>query len=100
MTAAFGSGTLFSSAAAADQSHLTTLGIVQSTGANFDGIGTSTNDVLVKFTYFGDANLDGKVDGSDYALADNGFDKHLTGWANGDFNYDASRRRQRLHVDR
>ena len=51
-------------------------------------------DVLVKYTYFGDANLDGKVDGSDYTLIDNGFasDKttpgSATGWYNGDFNYD------------
>jgi hypothetical protein len=44
--------------------------------------------VLVKYTYFGDANLDGHVDGSDYSLIDNGFLNHLTGWYNGDFNYD------------
>ena len=28
------------------------------------------NDVLVKYTYYGDANLDGKVDGSDYSRID------------------------------
>jgi hypothetical protein len=28
------------------------------------------------------------VDGSDYTLIDNGFNNHLTGWLNGDFNYD------------
>jgi hypothetical protein len=46
--------------------------------------------VLVKYTYYGDANLDGQVDGSDYTLIDNGFNQHgsLTGWYNGDFNYD------------
>jgi hypothetical protein len=45
-------------------------------------------DVLVKYTYFGDANLDGVVDGSDYTLIDNGYHNKLTGWGNGDFNYD------------
>jgi hypothetical protein len=44
----------------------------------------------VKYTYYGDANLDGAVDGSDYTLIDAGFNSHgtLTGWYNGDFNYD------------
>jgi hypothetical protein len=43
---------------------------------------------LVKYTYYGDANLDGKVDGFDYTRIDNGYLNHLTGWGNGDFNYD------------
>ncbi len=42
----------------------------------------------MKYTYFGDANLDGMVNGSDYTLIDNGFNNNLTGWRNGDFNYD------------
>ena len=42
----------------------------------------------MKYTYYGDANLDGKVDASDYSLIDNGYLNHLTGWYNGDFNYD------------
>jgi hypothetical protein len=46
--------------------------------------------VLVKYTYYGDANLDGQVDGSDYTKIDNGFNNHLTGWINGDFNYDGA----------
>jgi hypothetical protein len=46
------------------------------------------SDVLVKYTYWGDANLDGQVDGSDYTRIDNGFLNHLSGWFNGDFNGD------------
>jgi hypothetical protein len=48
------------------------------------------NDVLVKYTYYGDANLDGKIDGSDYSRIDNASASSgsLTGWFNGDFNYD------------
>jgi hypothetical protein len=65
---------------------------------NFDNFGSSpynsssntivSGDVLIKYTYYGDANLSGAVDGSDYSLIDNGSLRHLTGWYNGDFNYD------------
>ena len=44
--------------------------------------------MLVRYTYYGDANLDGKVDGGDYSRIDNGYLQQLTGWYNGDFNYD------------
>ena len=54
----------------------------------FDKIPVSYSDVLIKFTYFGDANFDGKVDGSDYSLIDSGYITHAVGWYNGDFNYD------------
>ena len=54
----------------------------------FDGQTVVNTDVLVKFTYFGDANLDGVVNGDDYTLIDNGFNTHLTGQFNGDFNLD------------
>jgi autotransporter-associated beta strand protein len=90
-----------SSTAAADTSRLTALGVILNndgfgnplygTGTAlglFDGITPGIGDVLVKYTYYGDANLDGKVDGSDYARIDNGFLHGLTGWYNGDFNYD------------
>jgi hypothetical protein len=48
----------------------------------------STSDVEVRHTYYGDANLDGRLDGSDYSKIDNGYIRHLSGWSNGDFNYD------------
>ncbi|MBC7785040.1 MAG: autotransporter-associated beta strand repeat-containing protein, partial [Burkholderiales bacterium] len=47
-----------------------------------------TTSVLVKYTWRGDANLDGVVNGSDYALADTGFSGGGTGWFYGDVNYD------------
>jgi autotransporter-associated beta strand protein len=58
--------------------------------STFDGASTLDGDVLVKYTYYGDANLDGAVDGSDYTKIDAGFTSGgtLTGWQNGDFNYD------------
>ena len=57
-------------------------------GGSFDGLSTTSSDVLVKYTYYGDANLDGKVDGSDYSLIDSGYLTQASGWFNGDFNYD------------
>ena len=87
-----------SSAAASDTTHLHALGVIQ----NDDGTNTGTplyttfegysslndSDVLIKYTYYGDANLDGKVDGSDYSRIDNGVLLGLSGWFDGDFNYD------------
>lgn len=78
-----------SSAAASDTTHLTALGVMQpSSATTIDGQAVGTGDVFVKYTYYGDANLDGRVDASDYSLIDNGYLNHLTGWQNGDFNYD------------
>jgi hypothetical protein len=100
-----GTGGITSSAAAADTSHLTALGVILNDQAGtrlysstnlFDTIAPAPYDVLVKYTWDGDANLDGKVDGSDYSLIDAGYASNqpgfkgtiLTGWYNGDFNYD------------
>ena len=83
-----------SSAAASDPTHTKALGAIVSGTlfgtTTFDGINPAAADVLVKYTYFGDANLDGRVDGSDYALIDGGYANAstATGWINGDFNYD------------
>jgi hypothetical protein len=41
----------------------------------------------VKYTYEGDANVDGQINADDYAAIDSGFATHATGYANGDFNY-------------
>jgi autotransporter-associated beta strand protein len=69
-----------------------TLGGAQ-TGAiysTFDGQDVGVNDVLVKYTYFGDADLDGAVTTNDYFQIDNGFLGSKTGWINGDFDYDGA----------
>jgi hypothetical protein len=92
-----------SSVAAADTNHVTAIGILVnnnglgaklygSGGAKglFDGQDAATSDVLVKETYFGDADLSGSVNAADYSRIDNGFAMHLTGWVNGDFNYDGT----------
>ena len=43
---------------------------------------------IVKYSWLGDANLDGQVTGADLDILNNGQQNHLTGWYNGDFNYD------------
>ncbi|WP_428940689.1 hypothetical protein [Fontivita pretiosa] len=53
----------------------------------FGGQTTSGGEVLVKFTYFGDADLSGSIDATDYSLIDNGYVNSLSGWINGDFDY-------------
>jgi autotransporter-associated beta strand protein len=86
-----------STAAASDTTRLHALALIQNDNGlktstplymTFEGQSVSDSDILLKYTYYGDANLDGKVDGSDYSLIDNGYLKNLTGWFNGDFNYD------------
>jgi len=88
---------IISSVAASRGDHLTTLGVIQNDNgagsaiySTFDGTPVIDADVLTKYTYYGDANLDGVVDGSDYSRIDNGYLSNLTGWINGDFNYDGT----------
>jgi hypothetical protein len=57
---------------------------------SFDGQAIDNTAVLVKYTYYGDANFDGVVNFDDYVRADVGFNTGLTGWSNGDFNYSGS----------
>jgi hypothetical protein len=56
----------------------------------FDGLPVDTNSILVKYTYNGDADLNGKIDADDYFQIDNGFAKNLTGYRNGDFDYNGT----------
>jgi hypothetical protein len=93
-----GGGGILSSTAAAISSRLTAIGVIQNNQSGsalytawspFDGVTPGAGDILLKYTYYGDANLDGKVDGTDYSRIDNGYLAHLTGWYNGDFNYDS-----------
>jgi hypothetical protein len=58
--------------------------------STFSGQNVGINDVLVKYTYFGDADLDGAVTTNDYFQIDNGFLGSKTGWINGDFDYDGA----------
>jgi hypothetical protein len=77
---------------------LTTLGVAEASRilglsgtqtALFSGQTVDATTVLVKYTYAGDANLDGVIDGGDYGALDNFIQAPAaSGYFNGDFNYD------------
>ena len=63
---------------------------IYGSSATFDGESIDDTAVLVKYTYYGDANFNGKVDGGDYTCIDSSFNQehtagNISGWFNGDF---------------
>jgi hypothetical protein len=73
--------------------NFTTLGVASAedlnrVGTPFGGTTVAAGDVLVLYTYGGDATLDGKINIDDYVRIDSGIAAGLSGWSNGDFNYD------------
>jgi hypothetical protein len=63
-------------------------GITPEQSAVFAGETISGGDILVKYTYRGDANLDGRINVDDYGRIDLNAGLGTTGWFNGDFNFD------------
>jgi hypothetical protein len=65
---------------------------------SFDNQPVTATDILLRYTYFGDTNLNSVVDGSDYSRIDAVYENNLwagasaqlTGWFKGDLNYDGS----------
>jgi autotransporter-associated beta strand protein len=57
-------------------------------GGTFRGQPADGTSVLVRYTLFGDANLDGFVNGTDFALLAGNFGQSNRFWTSGDFNYD------------
>ena len=54
----------------------------------FFGVSTpGSNEALIRFTYYGDADLNGLVDATDYAFTDAGFFGAGNHWLLGDFDY-------------
>ncbi len=53
-----------------------------------DPAGLSSNQVEIKYTLYGDANLDGKVDSADLGLLADNYGASNAVWDRGDFNYD------------
>jgi hypothetical protein len=82
-----------SSAARAQPQHATTLGFmtgadyrsVYGTSATFGGVAVTDSQTIIKYTWYGDADFNGKVNFDDYVRTDSGFNTHKTGWLNGDF---------------
>jgi hypothetical protein len=50
--------------------------------------GLASGQIEIKYTLLGDANLDGKVNGTDFAILATNFNQAVSGWDQGDFNYD------------
>ena len=74
-----------------DTSSLTTIAVAVAGDIQKNSLGGMPVDpdaVLVIYTYAGDANLSGAINGDDYFRIDIGFANQLTGYDNGDFNYD------------
>jgi hypothetical protein len=77
---------------------LTTVGLAEARDAlGLSGVMTETwngqtvdsTTILIKYTYAGDANLDGVIDGGDYGVIDNFVQvPNAFGYFNGDFNFD------------
>jgi hypothetical protein len=70
----------------------TTLGALEATefksvygpSATFDGQAIDDTAVLIKYTYYGDTDFNGRVNFDDYVRTDYGFNEHKNGWLNGD----------------
>jgi hypothetical protein len=56
----------------------------------FAGRTIDSTAVLVKYTWYGDTDLNGVVDFDDYVRTDAGFNAGRTGWLNGDFDLNGS----------
>ncbi len=82
-----------SSLAAAETDPLHAVGVISNTldGSSiydsFHGVSVGGSDVLIAYTVFGDADLSGTVDDTDYFLTNSGFGLQKTGWLFGDFDY-------------
>src|SRR5207248_8681431 len=90
-----GSGIITSQSSAHSPSVLTALVAMSANDADYaggtlSGQSVSSGDALVMYTWGGDANLDGTLDGDDYFQIDSHFNQAglIFGYHNGDFNYD------------
>jgi len=79
-----GSG-IVSSAAAANPNHNTAIGYAD--WADGQGVNTMPNTIELKYTLYGDANLDGQVNSADLQILLAGLNRSGS-WDQGDFNYD------------
>jgi hypothetical protein len=92
-------GSGITSTAARDQAqHITGIAVIRNSdngGAtpvmtSFEGQAVDANDLIFKYTYNGDANLDGRINADDYFRIDSGFlaQPANPSYRDGDFNYD------------
>jgi fibronectin-binding autotransporter adhesin len=88
-------GGITSNAAAAQSAtaHPTALGYAEASTigglTSFDGVTTDSTMIVVRYTYAGDANLDGRVNALDFNILASNYGTGLV-WAKGDFDYNNS----------
>jgi rhamnogalacturonan endolyase len=78
------------SAVAGDAQHLTSLGYATASALNrssFAGVDVAPTDVLIKYTYTGDADLSGDVTLDDFTLFLRGYQAGGTNWFAGDLDF-------------
>jgi Dockerin type I domain len=63
-------------------------GLGYADGADDIVTGLSSGQLEIKYTIYGDANLDGVVSGADFSIVVGNLGKSVSGWDKGDFNYD------------
>jgi hypothetical protein len=86
-----------SSTAAADATHLTGVGyaeaadVLGASGGTFSGINVDNTSILVKYTWYGDADLTGAVDIADLGRLATNWQQSGRNWAQGNFDYNAAR---------
>jgi hypothetical protein len=90
-----GTGIKSSSAATGLNGHATALGYAEASsvgigsgGGTFSGQAVDNTSVLVRYTYAGDSNIDGKVDLTDFTFLAANFNGTGKNWLQGDYNYD------------
>jgi len=84
-----GTGGISSINAAASSNHTMALGYTSGSGSVGAGLGLYAGQSLVKYTIYGDANLDGVVNGSDLNIVlKNYLSTNAVTWDTGDSNYD------------
>jgi len=83
-----------STAAANGQRNTGLAAVINDTGDGVTRIRTTlagepvdVNTILIKYSYNGDANLDGMINADDYARIDNGYAAQAGDFYNGDFDY-------------
>jgi hypothetical protein len=82
----FGADGIYSSAAANNLNY----GLGYADGADGVVSGLQPGQIEIAYTLLGDVNLDGKVNGADFAILAANFNKAANGWDQGDFNFDGS----------
>jgi hypothetical protein len=83
-----------SSSASFSGAHPTGVGYAEASAVGltggFNGVTTDPDTIILRFTYAGDANLDGTASTNDFTRLGQNFGSTAAAWSQGDFNYDGT----------